>query len=215
MWAVRENFASGGAQRRLRRIWPGHRPRHGLRCTCFAHALGWRGAGLSQQPHPARLAAGQIKPKPPALLERPYRFSRPVGARRGLGAGPGWPTANLQVDGRKFLPAEGVLRRLGAPGLAAAACPDVMAAVMNLGRQPTVDPLAFSAWRCTCWDRERWIFSKPGSLEGGARWPCATSNSVRQSSRSSCPDQVPTPSKPASCSGLKRPGNFQPAGNAW
>ena len=59
--------------------------------------------------------------------------------RSGLGRELGWPTANLQVDGRKFLPQEGVYaawvwhqgERL--PG------------VMNLGPQPTVDPTAPSA----------------------------------------------------------------------
>ncbi len=74
------------------------------------------------------------------LLQRPYRFQGQVVAGRGLGRGLGWPTANLQVDGRKCLPAEGVY--------AAWAWRDGEAlrpAVMNLGRQPTVDPEAPSA----------------------------------------------------------------------
>jgi len=74
------------------------------------------------------------------LLQRPYRFSGLVGRGRGLGRGLGWPTANLQVDGRKCLPKEGVyaawVRRADGHRLAA---------VMNLGRQPTVDPKAPSA----------------------------------------------------------------------
>ena len=74
------------------------------------------------------------------LLQRPYRFSGLVGRGRGLGRGLGWPTANLQVDGRKCLPKEGVyaawVRRADGQRFAA---------VMNLGRQPTVDPEAPSA----------------------------------------------------------------------
>jgi riboflavin kinase/FMN adenylyltransferase len=76
------------------------------------------------------------------LLDRPYRFRGRVVKGRGLGRQLGWPTANLQVDGRKFLPLEGVYAALawrvgGTEG--------PMAAVMNLGPQPTVDPTAPSA----------------------------------------------------------------------
>jgi len=74
------------------------------------------------------------------LLQRPYLFEGKVVKGRGLGRGLGWPTANLQVDGRKCLPKEGVyaawVRRFDAKP---------MAAVMNLGRQPTIDPNAPSA----------------------------------------------------------------------
>jgi riboflavin kinase/FMN adenylyltransferase len=74
------------------------------------------------------------------LLGRPYRFQGLVVRGRGLGRGLGWPTANLQVDGRKCLPKEGVyaawVQRADAKPLAA---------VMNLGRQPTIDPEAPSA----------------------------------------------------------------------
>ena len=84
------------------------------------------------------LAAGQLQ-EAAQLLGRPYRFGGRVVRGRGLGRELGWPTANLQVDGRKFLPQEGVYaawvwhqqQRL--------------AAVMNLGPQPTVDPTAPSA----------------------------------------------------------------------
>ncbi|MCP9833701.1 MULTISPECIES: bifunctional riboflavin kinase/FAD synthetase [unclassified Cyanobium] len=83
------------------------------------------------------LAAGDIE-EAGRLLERPYRFSGAVVGGRGLGRQLGWPTANLAVDGRKFLPLEGVYAALawrdGEDG--------AMAAVMNLGPQPTVDPLA-------------------------------------------------------------------------
>lgn len=86
------------------------------------------------------LAAGDIE-EAGRLLERPYRFSGQVVRGRGLGRQLGWPTANLAVDGRKFLPLEGVYAALawrdGEDG--------AMAAVMNLGPQPTVDPLAPSA----------------------------------------------------------------------
>jgi len=76
------------------------------------------------------------------LLERPYRFRGRVVPGRGLGRGLGWPTANLQVDGRKFLPREGVYAVLAWRS----AQPEApMPAVMNLGPQPTVDPTAPSA----------------------------------------------------------------------
>jgi riboflavin kinase/FMN adenylyltransferase len=65
-----------------------------------------------------------------------------------LGRGLGWPTANLQVDGRKFLPREGVYAawawHQGLP----------MAAVMNLGPQPTIDPASPSAVEVHLLDRD-------------------------------------------------------------
>jgi riboflavin kinase/FMN adenylyltransferase len=76
-----------------------------------------------------------------ALLGRPYRFQGKVVRGRGLGREIGWPTANLQVDGRKFLPGLGVYAawaRLEGSG-------ESMPAVMNLGPQPTVDPNSPSA----------------------------------------------------------------------
>ena len=94
------------------------------------------------------LAAGDID-EAARLLERPYRFSGQVVSGRGLGRQLGWPTANLAVDGRKFLPLEGVYAALawrdGGEG--------PMAAVMNLGPQPTVDPLAPSAVEVHLLDR--------------------------------------------------------------
>lgn len=75
------------------------------------------------------------------LLNRPYRFTGRVVSGRGIGRTLGWPTANLQVDGRKFLPGLGVY--------AAWAWQDSrdrpLPAVMNLGPQPTVDPNSPSA----------------------------------------------------------------------
>ena len=83
------------------------------------------------------------------LLGRPYRFQGRVVQGRGLGRKLGWPTANLEVDGRKCLPALGVyaawawLRDESEP----------MAAVMNLGPQPTVDPMSPSAVEVHLLDR--------------------------------------------------------------
>jgi riboflavin kinase/FMN adenylyltransferase len=85
------------------------------------------------------------------LLERSYRFRGLVVPGRGLGRGLGWPTANLQVDGRKFLPREGVYAVLAWSGEVHGAG---MPAVMNLGPQPTVDPLAPSAVEVHLLDRE-------------------------------------------------------------
>lgn len=99
------------------------------------------------------LAAGELA-EAAVLLNRPYRFAGLVGSGRGLGRQLGWPTANLQVDGRKFLPRQGVYAalawRLDAQGQPSSAA---MAAVMNLGPQPTVDPLAASAVEVHLLDR--------------------------------------------------------------
>ncbi|MFM7361270.1 MAG: bifunctional riboflavin kinase/FAD synthetase [Cyanobium sp.] len=107
----------------------------------------------------AALAAGDLD-EAARLLERPYRFCGQVVAGRGLGRTLGWPTANLQVDGRKFLPLEGVYAARawlveepgGGPG-EEMADRGAMAAVMNLGPQPTVDPLAPSAVEVHLLDR--------------------------------------------------------------
>ncbi len=75
------------------------------------------------------------------LMGRPFRFSGTVVSGRGLGEKIGWPTANLQVDGRKFLPGLGVyaawawINKKGKP----------LPSVMNLGPQPTIDPSSPSA----------------------------------------------------------------------
>jgi riboflavin kinase/FMN adenylyltransferase len=93
------------------------------------------------------LAAGDLE-EARRLLERPYRFSGTVVQGRGLGRKLGWPTANLQVDGRKFLPLEGVYAAMAS----VAGAPPVPA-VMNLGPQPTVDPMAPSAVEVHLLDR--------------------------------------------------------------
>ena len=83
------------------------------------------------------------------LLGRPYRFQGSVVHGRGLGRKLGWPTANLEVDGRKCLPALGVYAAWAwIKGQSTA-----MAAVMNLGPQPTVDPTAPSAVEVHLLDR--------------------------------------------------------------
>ena len=96
------------------------------------------------------------------LLERPYRFSGRVVAGRGLGRGLGWPTANLAVDGRKFLPQEGVYA--ARVWLAEVPGPP-MAAVMNLGPQPTVDPMAPSAVEVHLLDRSLELVGRELTVE--------------------------------------------------
>lgn len=93
------------------------------------------------------LAAGDLQ-EAARLLQRPYRFSGTVVTGRGLGRQLGWPTANLQVDGRKCLPQEGVYAAwvwLPQAGASASSPGERLPAVMNLGPQPTVDPNAPSA----------------------------------------------------------------------
>jgi riboflavin kinase/FMN adenylyltransferase len=97
------------------------------------------------------LAEGRIS-EAEALLGRPYRFEGVVQSGRGLGRQLGWPTANLQVSGRKFLPMEGVYAAWAWPSDQRSGPP--MAAVMNLGGQPTVDPAAPSAVEVHLLDRE-------------------------------------------------------------
>ena len=75
------------------------------------------------------------------LMGRPYRFRGKVITGRGLGCQLGWPTANLQVDGRKFLPGLGVYAAWAWRNHLETPFP----AVMNLGPQPTVDPSSPSA----------------------------------------------------------------------
>ncbi len=75
------------------------------------------------------------------LLGRAYTFSGVVVPGKGLGKKLGWPTANLQVNGRKLLPGPGVYAVLAKE----INDNDFVPAVMNLGLQPTVDPNAPSA----------------------------------------------------------------------
>ena len=75
------------------------------------------------------------------ILNRPYSFTGKVVKGKGIGKSIGWPTANLEIDGRKFLPGEGVY----AAWTTIKDSPKKIASVMNLGFQPTIDPVLPSA----------------------------------------------------------------------
>ncbi len=70
------------------------------------------------------------------FMGRPFKFRGQVVEGKGIGRKIGWPTANLQVDGRKFLPGIGVYAAWAFLNESKTPLP----AVMNLGPQPTVDP---------------------------------------------------------------------------
>ena len=72
------------------------------------------------------------------ILGRRYNFKGVVVNGKGLGKKIGWPTANLQIDGRKFLPQLGVYAAWTSISKENTRHP----AIMNLGPQPTVDPLS-------------------------------------------------------------------------
>ena len=75
------------------------------------------------------------------LLKRPYNFSGKVVQGKGLGKEIGFPTANLEIDGRKFLPGEGIYAAWASTEI----LKDKIPSIMNLGPQPTIDPLSPSA----------------------------------------------------------------------
>jgi len=75
------------------------------------------------------------------MLNRPYSFSGQVVRGKGMGQKIGFPTANLEIDGRKFLPGEGVY----AAWTKIKNSNHQIASIMNLGSQPTIDPLLPSA----------------------------------------------------------------------
>ena len=75
------------------------------------------------------------------LLQRPYTFRGKVERGKGLGKKFGWPTANLKVDGRKFLPSLGVYAAWASINNKK----ERFSAVMNIGPQPTIDPNSLSA----------------------------------------------------------------------
>ena len=75
------------------------------------------------------------------ILNRAYSFKGKVVKGKGMGKQIGFPTANLEIDGRKFLPGEGVY----AAWTTIENSTDKIASVMNLGYQPTIDPQSPSA----------------------------------------------------------------------
>ena len=75
------------------------------------------------------------------ILNRAYSFKRKVVKGKGIGKSLGFPTANLEIDGRKFLPGEGVYAAWTTIGSSS----HKIASIMNLGSQPTIDPLLPSA----------------------------------------------------------------------
>jgi len=75
------------------------------------------------------------------ILNRPYSFNGKVVKGKGIGKSMGWPTANLEIDGRKFLPGEGVY----AAWTTIENSNQKIESVMNLGSQPTINPLLPSA----------------------------------------------------------------------
>ena len=75
------------------------------------------------------------------MLNRPYSFNGKVVKGKGIGNSIGWPTANLEIDGRKFLPGEGVY----ASWTTIESSNQKIESVMNLGSQPTINPLLPSA----------------------------------------------------------------------
>ena len=75
------------------------------------------------------------------ILNRAYSFKGKVVEGKGIGRKLGFPTANLEIDGRKFLPGEGVYAAWTMIGDSSRK----IASVMNLGSQPTIDPLLPSA----------------------------------------------------------------------
>ena len=95
------------------------------------------------------------------LLNRPYTFRGTVERGKGLGKKIGWPTANLKIDGRKFLPSLGVY----AAWAAIANKKERFAAIMNLGTQPTIDPNSSSAVEVHLLDKEINILGKELIIE--------------------------------------------------
>ena len=75
------------------------------------------------------------------ILKRPYIFTGKVIKNKGIGKIIGFPTANLEIDGRKFLPGEGVYAAWAKIRSSSYKIPSIM----NLGPQPTINPLLPSA----------------------------------------------------------------------
>jgi len=95
------------------------------------------------------------------LLKRPYTFRGTVEKGKGLGRTIGWPTANLKIDGRKFLPSLGVY----AAWAEIANKKERFPAIMNLGPQPTIDPNSSSAVEVHLLDKEINLLGKELIIE--------------------------------------------------
>ena len=95
------------------------------------------------------------------LLNRPYTFRGTVESGKGLGKKIGWPTANLRIDGRKFLPSLGVYAAWAAISNKKERFP----AVMNLGPQPTIDPNSSSAVEVHLLDKKINLLGKELTIE--------------------------------------------------
>tara|TARA_Y100001968_G_scaffold193752_1_gene177711 strand:+ start:1384 stop:2316 length:933 start_codon:yes stop_codon:yes gene_type:complete len=106
------------------------------------------------------LNSGDLK-KAHLLLGRSYNFRGVVVKGKGLGHKIGWPTANLQVNGRKFLPGLGVYA-----SWAWLEGQEVkMPAVMNLGPQPTIDPTSPSGVEVHLLDQDIELIGKKLIIE--------------------------------------------------
>ncbi len=99
-----------------------------------------RGGRLSSSRIRSLLQKGDLK-NAFKILKRAYNFKGKVVKGKGIGKNIGFPTANLEIDGRKFLPGEGVY----AAWARVENSTQKIASVMNLGCQPTIDPLLPSA----------------------------------------------------------------------
>jgi len=136
--AVGENFRFGAGRCGDASLLQQLGGRHGIQVRVVP-LLGDGPQRISSSRIRLALEQGQLE-EAARLMPHPYCFQGRVVAGRGLGQELGWPTANLQVDGRKCLPREGVYAcwvHVGDQG--------PLPGVMNLGPQPTVDPAAPSA----------------------------------------------------------------------
>ena len=95
------------------------------------------------------------------LLKRPYSFSGNVVAGKGLGKKLGWPTANIEIDGRKFLPGEGVYAAWTTILKSNSRYPSIM----NLGPQPTIDPSSPSAVEVHLIDKDLNLYNQQLKVE--------------------------------------------------
>ena len=95
------------------------------------------------------------------ILNRPYSFRGKVVKGKGIGKTLGFPTANLEIDGRKFLPGEGVY----AAWTTIKNSPRKLASVMNLGPQPTINPLLPSAVEVHLIDKDIDLYGLELSVE--------------------------------------------------